>query len=195
MTPEFRLLDREFARRNPPLVETRRAVTAAEALEDDLAQSRPTDPDSPERVGAMIDHILLRYHAVGLREFAQAIDLARKVERVHAGDPDCPHGLADHLAIMADDLAGHQRKEEAVLFPMMRAGGDPRIGLPIARMWAEHDDVEDQLVRLAALTGFYTAPQVACRTWRTLCDACRKLDDDLREHMRLENDVLFAHFL
>ncbi len=35
----------------------------------------------------------------------------------------------------------------------------------------------------------------ACHTWRLLYEACRKLDDDLVEHMRMENEELFAPFL
>lgn len=194
MISEMRLLDREFARR-PVEDLAPRALTPIEALEDNLINAGMLDPETPAKVEAMIGHILQRYHAVHMLEFPEAIALARKVERVHRDEPDCPHGLADHLAIMADELAGHQHKEEAVLFPMMLNGGGPMVKFPIARMAAEHDDVEDQLVRLAALTKDYTAPSGACGSWRALCAACRKLDVDLREHMRLENDVLFAHFL
>lgn len=195
MISELRLLDREFARRPAEDDIRPHALTAIEALEDNLANASRNDPDAGEKVEAMIGHILQRYHAVHTLEFPEAIAMARKVERVHRDEPDCPRGLADHLAIMADEMAGHQHKEEAVLFPMMRNGGGPMLKYPIARMAAEHDDVEDHLVRLAALTRDYTAPQGACRTWRALCAACRKLEVDLREHMRLENDVLFAHFL
>lgn len=146
----------------------------------------------PER---LIAHILERYHETHRREFPEAIRLARKVEAVHAGDPACPRGLADHLAFMADDLEGHQRKEEQVLFPIMRRGGSPMIHFPIARMREEHLDVVDQLNRLAQLANDFRPPEDACRTWRALCEACAKLDADLREHLRLENDELFPLFL
>ena len=106
-----------------------------------------------------------------------------------------PRGLADHLAIMADDLEGHQRKEESILFPTMLSGSCGVLRFPISRMMSEHDDVYEQLARLAALTKDFTPPQGACQTWRALSQACKKLDRDLREHMRLENDVLFPHFL
>jgi regulator of cell morphogenesis and NO signaling len=34
----------------------------------------------------------------------------------------------------------------------------------------------------------------ACETWRALYRACHQIADDLREHMRLENDILFPQF-
>lgn len=143
----------------------------------------------------LIAHILERYHETHRREFPQAIALARKVEAVHRLDVDCPVGLADHLAMMADDLEGHQQKEEAVLFPMMRRGGAPMIRFPIDRMMAEHRDVDDQLDQLETLTSHFTPPMGACASWRDLYRACHKIDRDLRDHMRLENEDLFARFL
>ncbi len=143
---------------------------------------------------ALIDHIIRRYHDVHRTQFPEAVALARRVEAVHQDHPRCPRGLADHLAIMADHLIAHQGREEAVLFPMMLAGGNPMIRHPIARMADEHRDVDEQLVRLAALTTDFTAPVDACGTWRTLYRACRVICEDLCEHMRLENDILFPQF-
>ncbi|WP_334162868.1 hemerythrin domain-containing protein [Phenylobacterium sp.] len=155
----------------------------------ELAVEAPADPER------LIPHILERYHETHRREFPEAVRLARKVEAVHAGDADCPAGLADHLALMSDDLEGHQQKEERVLFPMILGGFGPTAGFPIRRMMAEHEDVEAQLAVLRELTRDFTPPADACRTWRALNDACRKIHDDLVEHMRLENEVLFAPFL
>jgi regulator of cell morphogenesis and NO signaling len=153
-------------------------------------QARPR----PDIVG-LIELIQTRYHDTHRREFPEAIRLARKVEAVHAGRPDCPRGLADLLALMLDDLESHQRREEQVLFPMLAAGGSPMARFPIARMMAEHTDVEGQLAGLRSVTRDFAVPEQACGTWRELMRLCGKLDADLREHMRLENEVLFAAFL
>lgn len=148
-------------------------------------------PGDPE---ALIAHILARYHEVHRAEFPQAISLARRVEEVHREAPDCPHGLADHLEALFEELESHQQKEERMLFPMMRMGGRKMVGLPIPRMMSEHEEQLVQLERLAELTKGFTEPPGACGTWRALYEACRKLDADLREHMRVENEVLFPMF-
>ncbi len=159
-----------------------------------LSAASPGAGPTPDLAG-LIHLILTRYHAVHRREFPEAIRLAQKVEAVHADAPDCPHGLACHLAFMADDLEGHQQREEAVLFPMILGGGSAMIRFPIQRMMAEHADVEEQILQLRRLTRDYAVPPGACGTWQALMRACRKLDCDLQEHMRLENEVLFAPFL
>ena len=197
-TPGLDLWARELARRSPEATDifrVRGPLTKLEKLERDLTAATRGGKAAERAAGQLIKHILERYHETHRREFPEAIALARTVERVHAGDPDRPRGLADHLAVMADDLEGHQLKEETILFPTMLAGSCGVLRFPISRMMAEHDDVYEQLDRLAALTRDFTPPQDACQTWRALSLACRKLDRDLREHMRLENDVLFPHFL
>lgn len=192
---------------NAPIAVLNRAAVAPDAaapsildpadtrtVEAYLVLHAPGDSEAARQAGALIDHILTRYHQVHMEDFPQAIALARKVEAVHLADAECPDGLADHLALMADELAGHQRKEETALFPMMRQGGGPMVRIAIARMQAEHRDVVDQLTRLAVITKDFTPPQEACRTWRALNQLCRKIDRELREHMRLEDAILFPHF-
>ena len=156
----------------------------------------PEDQDAlaSQDTSALIEHILERYHETHRREFPAAIRLARKIEAVHAHHPDCPHGLADHLAFMADDLEAHQQREEIVLFPLLVRGGGPLVRFPIQKMTSEHRDVDEQLVGLAGLTRDFTAPEGCCSSWRELYEAIRKLDADLQAHMRLEEEVLFARF-
>lgn len=162
------------------------ALAPERILDDAWAEAGPA---------ALIDHILRRYHEVHRAQFPKAIDLARRVETVHQNHPRCPRGLADHLAIMADHLMSHQGREEAVLFPMMLAGGHPMIRHPVARMEEEHRDVDQQLLRLATLTTDFTPPEDACGSWRALYRGCQEIAEDLREHMRLENDILFPRFV
>ena len=88
----------------------------------------------------LVEHILSRYHAVHREQLPELIRLARKVEQVHGDRADCPHGLAEHLSAMAQELESHMRKEEDVLFPMIVRGQGPRAGAPINVMRMEHDD-------------------------------------------------------
>lgn len=162
------------------------AILPEQILEDAWTEAGPA---------VLIDHILRRFHDVHRAQFPDAITLARRVEAVHQDHPRCPRGLGDHLAIMADHLMSHQGREEAVLFPMMLTGGHPMIGHPISRMEEEHRDVDSQLLRLAVLTTDFSWPVDACETWRALYRACHEIANDLREHMRLENDILFPQFL
>ena len=164
-------------------------------IEADLAALTPSDAALPQSTGALIDLIVERYHATHRRELPELISLARRVERVHAANPDVPAGLSDLLTRMEAELGDHMAKEENVLFPMMRRGGHPMIGQPIAMMRDEHDDHGEHLEAMDRLTHGGVAPAGACNTWRALYAGTRKLAEDLTEHVHIENNILFPRFV
>jgi regulator of cell morphogenesis and NO signaling len=105
---------------------------------------------------------------------------------------------------LTEDLAPHMRKEEQVLFPYIVAleeaalRGGPRPSScfgsarnPIRMMMAEHDAVGEILAELRAATSGYTLPADACDSFRALYAGLQELENDLRRHIQLENDVLF----
>jgi regulator of cell morphogenesis and NO signaling len=167
-----------------------------DALESELlaiaangaASALPSDPI------ALIDHIETRYHAVHRAELPELIRLARRVEAVHREHPAAPAGLAALLTEVAQELEAHMQKEETVLFPLMRRGGHPMIGHPIAVMETEHDQHGVHLRKIQALTNECVTPEDACPTWRALYAGVRKLTDDVMEHIHTENNILFPAF-
>lgn len=140
---------------------------------------------------ALIEHLLERYHAVHRQQLPALVRLARRVEQVHAAHPDCPHGLADLVASLGQEMESHMRKEEAVLFPLIARGHGTMATMPISVMRAEHEEHGDSLQRIAVLTRAWLLPPGACATWRALYENLGVFRDDLLEHIRLENDVLF----
>ena len=142
----------------------------------------------------LVEHILARYHAVHREQLPELIRLARKVEQVHGDRADCPHGLAEHLSAMAQELESHMRKEEDVLFPMIVRGQGPRAGAPINVMRMEHDDHGVALRAMEAMTNDITAPGGACTTWRALYTGLRTFRADLMAHIHTENNILFERF-
>lgn len=142
----------------------------------------------------LVQHLLVRYHAVHREQLPELIRLARRVEQVHGDRADCPHGLADHLEAMAQELESHMRKEEMVLFPMILHSQGEMASMPISAMRAEHDDHGAELRRLAALTHDITPPRDACTTWRALYTGLRSFREDLMQHIHTENNILFERF-
>ena len=65
---------------------------------------------------------------------------------------------------------------------------------PIACMRHEHDDHGAHLRELDRLTSGITLPAGACRTWQALYAGLAKLEEDLMQHIHLENNVLFPRF-
>jgi regulator of cell morphogenesis and NO signaling len=177
------------------------AAAAAKGLDaDEIAAelatiATDTAPEAaPLATGDLITLIETRYHTTHRRELPELVRLACRVETVHGDYPLAPAGIAALLARMATELANHMRKEEEILFPLMRQGGHAMIAHPIAAMLAEHDDHGANLHELERIAHGFDAPAKACPTWRALYVGARKLTDDLMEHIALENNVLFPRF-
>ncbi len=163
------------------------------AIETELVRLSSEEP-IPDSVEDIIDYILERYHQVHRRELPELHRLAMRVEQLHADHPAVPAGLSDLLARMQAQLDSHMQKEEHVLFPLMRAGGNPMIVHPISMMRYEHEEHGETLKALAAVTGDPTVSDGACETWCALYTGLAKLVEDLTEHMHVENNILFPRF-
>jgi len=143
----------------------------------------------------LIEHILERFHRPHRQELERLLPMARKVERVHADKASCPHGLADHVSRMSEELVMHMQKEEQVLFPLIQSGAGRAARMPVQVMEAEHHDHARNLAKLDSLTCDYTPPPEACATWRALYLGLFELKQELMLHIHLENNVLFPKVL
>ncbi len=164
----------------------------AAELETLLAQGGSHRDWRSEPRERLIEHILSRYHARHREQLPELIRLACRVEQVHGGRADCPHGLADHLRDMQQELESHMLKEEQILFPMFLSGYAKQASAPISVMRFEHDHHGAALEQLHHLTSGITPPEDACNTWRALYRGLNELNDDLVQHIHLENNVLFV---
>lgn len=156
----------------------------------------------------LVDHLEATHHAYLHAELPRLEALAIKVAGVHGGrHPE----LADVLALTQElrlDLEPHLRKEEMVLFPMIRqlaastAAGDAApafhcgsLGNPISVMLAEHDRTGELLDEVREVTSDYATPADACGSYQALYDGLQRLTADTHLHVHKENNVLFPAVL
>lgn len=168
---------------------------ALPAVIDELAALKlPDNTPSFDSPSAIIDHIIQRYHDTHRAQLPELIRMAQRVEAVHKNKAEVPAGLGAALEAMHNELLSHMQKEELVLFPSLKAGGNPYIAQPIAMMRHEHTDHGAALEHIAELTHDMTPPAEACNTWRALYAGLNQLRDDLISHIHLENNILFPMF-
>jgi len=162
------------------------------ALEQLLAQRQPAAVDwRTQPLPALLDHIEANFHHKHRRDLPELVRLASRVEHVHADHPACPRGLAAALKETLVALETHMRKEEDILFPMIRRGLGHAAGGPVAVMQAEHEEHGERLRRLEVMAHGLELPPGACNTWRATYAGVRAFIDDVMEHISLENNVLF----
>lgn len=146
-------------------------------------------------VADLCRHIVSRYHRSLTDQMRTLPALAAKVAAVHGDKEPRLRELSSLVKEFADEIEAHMQKEEKVLFPMICAGADPFTPRPVACMRREHDEHGGRLARMAALSDGFVCPAQACASWRALCDRLRALQREMKEHINLENNVLFPRAL
>jgi regulator of cell morphogenesis and NO signaling len=151
---------------------------------------------------ALIDHILDTHHTYMKVQLPIVEARLAKVLAAHGErHGEMLRAVSAVYGPMKAELDGHLAKEEAVLFPLIRAlagGAEPgsfhcgSVRNPIRVMWMEHDSAGDALVQLRRLTGNYTPPEDACNTFRALYFELADMERDLHRHIHLENNILFS---
>ncbi|HUE83073.1 MAG TPA: hemerythrin domain-containing protein [Pyrinomonadaceae bacterium] len=102
------------------------------------------------------------------------------------------------------DLTPHMFKEEQMLFPYIERMEEaakngheisaPPFGTvrnPVRMMMMEHDTAGDLLRKLRETSSDYTVPKDGCISYQTLYQAMEAFEQDLHQHIHLENNVLF----
>jgi regulator of cell morphogenesis and NO signaling len=153
----------------------------------------------------LIDHILQVHHAYMHEALPRIRELLRKVLHAHGTHHgDMLRQVQDLFNALDTELSNHLRKEEKVLFPYIVATeanrqGDPKgpaacfgsVGNPIRQMETEHESAGKVLVQIRKVTGDYALPDDACPTFRALYEELERMEEDLHQHIHLENNILF----
>lgn len=173
-------------------------VTAIEASASTPAVNRDW---SKEPFASLIDHIIATYHDPLREELPRLQRMAEKVAEVHGTKAAHLGQVADIVNALSVDLLTHMRKEEAVLFPAIRAIEKGRacdaawIVAPISVMERDHEQAGALLTDLRRLTGGYESPAWGCATLRALYQGLDEFERSMHVHVHLENNVLFPRAL
>jgi regulator of cell morphogenesis and NO signaling len=62
---------------------------------------------------------------------------------------------------------------------------------PIGMMMQEHDGAGELLAEIRRLSGSFTPPQDACSTYHAFFAGLQEFEEDLHQHIHLENNILF----
>ena len=147
----------------------------------------------PKATGALIDHIVSRYHERHRAELPALIALASEVEAAEAGRDGVPLGLSDLLDGLRAGLDAHMLREERRVFPLMRRGPGDQLAQSLALMRDEHEDNAQFLLRAEHLTQGYRAP-AGSADWERLYVDLARFAEDLVAHIFLEERALFPRF-
>jgi regulator of cell morphogenesis and NO signaling len=152
----------------------------------------------------LITYILDKHHVYTREEMDRLEALAAKVVSAHGANHPELLTMRDLLQQLFTELKGHMFKEEQILFPFiveleqsklqnrrMPLAPFGTVNNPIRMMMFEHDNAGEILRQLRKLAADYQAPADACVSYQTLFQALEVFEQDLHQHIHLENNILF----
>jgi regulator of cell morphogenesis and NO signaling len=142
----------------------------------------------------LADYIVARHHVYVRQAIPQIVYHLDKVYHKHGERYAYVSEVYTLFRKVAVELEQHMLKEEKILFPMMarvEQMSSAQLAGPIHVMEAEHEEAGDLLARIREITHDYTPPEDACTTHRLMLEELRGFEEDLHEHVHLENHLLF----
>ncbi len=170
----------------------------------DLVAAAPHQDYDTWALDMLAEHIIVKHHHYVTGALPMLYELTAKVARVHGERHPELVTIAGLFDAVAQELQMHMHKEEHILFPhiikmavAVRDGmpmpipGFGSIENPIRMMEAEHESAGGAMAEIQRLSSDYTPPLDACTSYRVLFAKLQEFEQDLHQHVHLENNILF----
>lgn len=160
-----------------------------------------------EPLSDVINHILSTHHKFMHKELPYISKLLDKVTIAHAQKHgDFLNWLNSLYQNFKVNLEEHLKLEENTLFPYIKEleastkHKKPKIETDkfkkiIDLLSTEHETTGDALYEIRDLTSDYVLPLDACKSFEELYEHLQAIEDDLHQHIHLENTVLFPRLV
>lgn len=152
----------------------------------------------------LADYIEKKHHRYVEEKIPVLTSYLKKLCRVHGKRHPELFEITEHFNKSAGELAAHMKKEEIILFPVIRKMVQvkqtrtkmekPHFGTvqnPIQMMMMEHETEGERFREIDELSNNYTPPADACSTYRVTFALLQEFESDLHSHIHLENNILF----
>ncbi len=156
----------------------------------------------------LADYIEKTHHRYVESKIQEIKPFLNKVAKVHGKNHPELMDIEMEFLTSAGELSMHMKKEELVLFPFIRkmvanekqpdSIEEPHFGSvqnPVEMMKEEHDAEGERFRRIAKLSNDYPPPADACNTFRVTYSMLQEFEENLHQHIHLENNILFPKAL
>lgn len=184
-----------------------------ESVKTELSKAENIDPLMNQNFekwepGFLADYIVNTHHNYVRENIPFVTEMAEKVARVHGDSHPELVEVARLFNGIGKDLSLHMMKEEKVLFPFIKKLGEAAqtntkiaaaefgdVSNPTQLMEMEHEQAGEDLAAIRGLTNNYTLPADACTSYTILFQKLQEFENDLFNHVHLENNILFPKAL
>ena len=193
-------LDRICNKKGINIAEVKQAL---KALDEQQLEQNKQDYQNWD-IDILSEYIIETHHKYVNDALPLLDEFSAKVAKVHgASNPEVIE-IARLFQAVANELRMHMDKEETILFPYIRQMAMAKhlgellplspfgtIKNPINMMEAEHESAGGNMQAISELSNGYNPPEWACNTYKVLYAKLQEFENDLHQHVHLENNILF----
>ena len=152
----------------------------------------------------LADYIEKTHHRYCERKINEIKPYLEKITKAHGEQHPELIEINELFKETAGKMSVHMKKEELILFPFIRkmtkvkSTGEaltaPKFGSvesPIDIVMEDHNEEGERFQRIRALSQNYTVPEDGCATYKVTFAMLNEFEDDLHQHIHLENNILF----
>ncbi len=150
----------------------------------------------------LVDFIINTHHKYVKSSLPLLMEYTAKVAKVHGKEHLEVVTIYDLFKEASEELNSHMMKEETILFPYIKQLVNEKKSVnegcsfgtvknPIRMMEHEHDVVGNIFKTIRELSNDYTPPEDACTTYKLSYKKLEEFENDLHQHIHLENNILF----
>lgn len=177
-----------------------------EKLADAESQARGIIAPDVENfnLARLIQHIVRTHHQAVRQELPRFVELSKRIAKKHGEKAPQFIVIAKLIEQLRDEMFTHLEKEEQVLFPYIvrleeaaeNGSTAPHacfrsVAQPISMMVWEHELVEGIVAELRERSNGFEPPEWACPRNAAFHASLAAFENNLRQHVHLENDLLF----
>ncbi len=151
----------------------------------------------------LINYIVIHHHFYVNQSMPMIISHLEKVATKHGERFSYMPKVLHLFSALKEEMTSHMQKEESILFPRIKGLellfnskqpsdiSNDYINAPIGVLESEHDEAGTILYEIRSLTNNYAVPDDACTTFRITLAELKEFEEDLHQHVHLENNILF----
>jgi regulator of cell morphogenesis and NO signaling len=178
-----------------------------EVLAEEITKLEELPPNQSQNfkdweLGFLCDYIQNTHHKYVLKTLPELVFYTQKLASVHGENHPELHQIAGLITVINEELLKHLKMEEEVLFPAIKkalsdhsAENKALIRSEIDRMSGEHEFAGGSMDQINVISNNYKVPADGCNTYHVGFKLLHEFEDDLHNHVHLENNILYPKAL
>lgn len=170
-------------------------------LDNAYQERKESYGDRKDNFESMSPTILTTYiedthHDYMRKALPRTAELLTTILRVHGKNHPELFEVYKLFGRLKTDLEQHLLKEETILFPDFEdtQANEQQITELTKTIISEHEAAGELLEGLRKATNNYTIPEDACGTFAQTYEMLEEIEDDLHQHIHLENNILLKDY-